>query len=161
MPDEIFQRSVRIERPADVVFAWHEQPGAFLRLCPPWEKVEVLAHVGGIRDGARVTLRTKIGPFWTRWEIIHRDYLAGRQFRDVLLSGPFAKWEHLHRMDPEGENACILTDTILYRLPLGFLGRWFGAALARRQLNRMFDYRHAVTKSDVESAPRSVTPHPR
>lgn len=161
MADEIFRRSVRLERPAAEVFAWHERPGAFQRLCPPWEKIEVLTHVGGIRDGARVSLRTKLGPFWTRWEIIHRDYIAGRQFRDVLLRGPFAKWEHLHRIDPDGDQASVLTDEIHYRLPCGFLGRWLGAALARRQLNRMFDYRHAVTKSDVESAPRSVTPHPR
>ena len=151
MPDEIFRRSVRIGRPAAEVFAWHERPGAFELLCPPWEKVEVIAQTGGIRDGARVSLRTKIGPIWTRWEIIHRDYLAGRQFRDVLLSGPFTKWEHLHRIDPDGDCASVLTDEIHNRLPCGFLGRWFGAALARRQLERMFAYRHAITKSDVES----------
>ena len=32
MPDEVFRRSVRIERPATEVFAWHERPGAFERL---------------------------------------------------------------------------------------------------------------------------------
>jgi hypothetical protein len=159
MPDEIFQRSVRIERPAAEVFAWHERPGAFQRLCPPWEKIQVVAQTGGIRDGARVSLRTRIGPFWTRWEIVHQDYIAGRQFRDVLLRGPFAKWEHLHRIDPDGDGASVLTDEIHYRLPLGVLGRWCGAALARRQLNRMFAYRHAVTKADVESAtPPDPTP---
>lgn len=152
MSDEIFKRSVRIERPATEVFAWHERPGAFGRLCPPWERVEVTAHEGGIRDGARVSLRTKIGPAWARWEIVHRDYVAGRQFRDVLLRGPFAKWEHLHLIEPAGADACVLTDEIRYRLPLGALGRWGGAAFTRRQLARMFAYRHAVTKADVEGA---------
>jgi uncharacterized protein (TIGR01777 family) len=147
---EIFQRSVRIERPAAEVFAWHERPGAFARLCPPWERVEVLAHVGGIRDGARVSLRTRVGPAWSRWEIVHRDYVAGRQFRDVLLRGPFAQWEHLHLVEPAGDNACVLTDEIRYRLPLGALGRLAGGAFTRRQLARMFDYRHAVTKADLE-----------
>ena len=64
MAEEIFTRSVRIERPAAEVFAWHARPGAFARLCPPWERVEVIAHEGGIRDGARVSLRTRLGPFW-------------------------------------------------------------------------------------------------
>ena len=153
MPDEIFRRSVRIERSAAEVFAWHERPGAFQRLCPPWEKVQVVAQSGGIRDGATVSLRTKIGPFWTRWEIVHQDYVAGRQFRDVLRSGPFAKWEHLHRVDPAGDHASVLTDEIHYRLPFGALGRRGGAALAGRQLGRMCAYRHAVTESDVESVP--------
>ena len=150
--DEVFTRSVRIARPASEVFAWHERPGAFGRLCPPWERVEVTRHVGGIRDGARVSLRTKVGPVWATWEIEHRDYVAGRQFRDVLLSGPFAKWEHLHRIEPDGEAACVLTDEIHYRLPLGALGRWGGAAFTRAQLERMFEYRHAVTKADLENA---------
>jgi hypothetical protein len=152
MADEIFRRTVRIERPAAEVFAWHERAGAFARLCPPWERVEVTRHVGGIRDGARVSLRTKAGPVWLNWEIEHRDYVEGRQFRDVLLSGPFAKWEHLHRIEPAGAQACELTDEIRYRLPLGGLGRWGGAWFARRQLERMFVYRHAVTKADVETA---------
>ncbi len=151
MADEIFRRSVRIERPAAEVFAWHERPGAFARLCPPWERVEVTRHVGGIRDGARVSLRTKVGPLWLRWEIEHRDYVEGSQFRDVLLSGPFAKWEHLHRIDPDGARACVLTDEIHYRLPLGVLGRWGGGAFVRAQLARMFEYRHAVTKADLEN----------
>lgn len=150
MADEILKRSVRIARPAAKVFAWHERVGAFARLCPPWEHVEVTRHVGGIRNGARVSLRTKAGPIWLKWEIEHRDYVEGRQFRDVLLSGPFAKWEHLHRIDPEGEHACVLTDEIHYRLPLGLLGRIGGAAFTRAQLGRMFKYRHAVTKADLE-----------
>jgi uncharacterized protein (TIGR01777 family) len=150
--DEIFRRSVRIERPAAEVFAWHEREGAFARLCPPWERVEVTRHVGGIRNGARVSLRTKVGPIWARWEIEHRDFIEGRQFRDVLLSGPFAKWEHLHLIEAAGGNACVLTDEIRYRLPLGVLGRIGGGAFTRWQLSRMFTFRHAITKADLEYA---------
>lgn len=156
MADEIFKRTVRIERPAAEVFAWHERQGAFARLCPPWEHVEVTRQVGGIRDGARVSLRTKAGPVWLNWEIEHRDYVEGRQFRDVLLSGPFTKWEHLHRIDPVGMDACELTDEIRYRLPFGVLGRWGGAWFARQQLARMFVYRHTVTKADLETAVSGV-----
>jgi len=154
MADELFTRSVRIERPASEVFDWHERPGAFARLCPPWQKVEMTAHQGGIRDGARVSLRTKVGPLWLRWEIAHCDYVAGRQFKDVLLRGPFSKWEHLHRVEPAGPEACVLHDEISYRLPGGWLGRLAGAAFVRRDLQRLFAYRHAITKSDVEGRQR-------
>jgi ligand-binding SRPBCC domain-containing protein len=97
MSDETFSRSVRIERPAAEVFAWHERAGALARLCPPWERVELVSATGGVRDGARVTVRNKVGPFWTEWRVEHRDYVAGKQFRDVQTAGPFARWEHLHR----------------------------------------------------------------
>jgi ligand-binding SRPBCC domain-containing protein len=94
-----------------------------------------------------------VGPGWVRWELEHRDYVAGRQFRDVLQRGPFAKWDHLHLMEPDGPAACVLTDEIRYRMPLEPFGRWFGGAFTRHKLGRMFDYRHAVTKREVEAEP--------
>jgi uncharacterized protein len=157
-----FTRSVRIERPAAEVFAWHENPGAFARLAPPWQKLQVLSHTGGIRDGARVNLCTKIGPVWVNWDVEHRDYIEGVQFRDVQLRGPFAHWEHLHRVDPVADEpgACVLTDTITYRLPFGAVGKIGGGAFARAELERLFNYRHAVTKTDLESVKRYISVRP-
>lgn len=86
------------------------------------------------------------------WEIEHQDYVEGRQFREVLRSVPFAKWEHLHRIEPRRDGACVLTHEIHYRLPLGGLERLGGAAFTRAQLELMFEYRHAATKADLENA---------
>ena len=156
-----FTRSVRIERPASEVFAWHERPGAFARLAPPWQKIEVLSHTGGIRDGAKVSLCMKIGPVLVRWDVEHRDYIGGVQFRDVQVRGPFAHWDHLHRVEAvEGGRACVLTDEITYKLPFGVPGRIVGGAYVRRELERLFDYRHALTKAEVELANRYISVRP-
>jgi len=157
-----FSSQIRIEQSAAKVFAWHEQPGAFERLAPPWQKLELVARSGGIRDGATVSLRTKIGPVWVRWDVEHRDYVKGVQFRDVQINGPFAEWEHEHRFDAADgvDHACLLTDSISYRLPFGVLGRIFGEAFARSELTRLFLYRHAVTKADIESAARTISVRP-
>jgi ligand-binding SRPBCC domain-containing protein len=80
-----FHKRVRVPVPVAELFAWHERPGAFLRLSPPWDKPEVVSHVGGIRDGARVELRVHAGPVPTTWKLEHRDYIANQQFRDVLV----------------------------------------------------------------------------
>lgn len=152
MQNETFKRSVRIERPAAEVFAWHERPGALERLCPPWERVEVVASAGNVRDGSQVTVRNKIGPIWTEWKVQHRDYIAGKQFRDVQLAGPFAQWEHLHRFDADGPGACVLTDEVVYRLPGGALGRALAGNFTRRKLEAMFAWRQLRTKSDIELA---------
>ena len=156
-----FTRSIRIARPAAEVFAWHERPGAFERLAPPWQKLQLISRSGGIRDGATVSLRTKIGPVWVRWDVEHRDYQEGVQFRDVQQRGPFAHWEHLHRVEPvEDGRACVLTDSITYRLPFGTLGRIFGGAMARRELSRLFDYRHALTRADIEAVSQHIAVRP-
>lgn len=145
-----FHKQVHVPVPVAELFAWHERPGAFLRLSPPWDKPEVRSHVGGIRDGARVVLRVHAGPIPTTWTLEHRDYVAGRQFRDVLLEGPFTSWVHTHGFAPDGEHASVLDDHIAYELPLGGLGDAVAGGFAQRTLERVFAYRHAVTLHDLE-----------
>ena len=55
--------------------------------------------------------------------------MAGREFSDVQISGPFKSWTHGHRMTPDGANACTLEDRIEYELPLGALGNCLGGGL--------------------------------
>ncbi|HTJ77596.1 MAG TPA: TIGR01777 family oxidoreductase [Rariglobus sp.] len=132
------------------------------RLAPPWQKLELLARSGGIRDGATVSLRTKFGPCWIRWDVKHSDYVEGVQFRDVQVRGPFSSWEHLHRFEaaPGGLAECFLTDELTYKLPAGMLGRIAGGRFVRAELERLFAYRHAVTKADIESTARYVSVRP-
>jgi ligand-binding SRPBCC domain-containing protein len=141
-----FVATTRIPASAEAVFDWHEAPGAFERLTPPWEPVRVLRHEGGIRDGARVSLLVGPAVCSLRWDLEHRDYQHGRSFTDVQVSGPFRYWKHVHRMIPEGRDACVLEDAVEYELPLGVLGWVFGGQFVRRKLTRLFAYRHAVTR---------------
>lgn len=131
---------------AEALFAWHARPGAFQRLVPPWAPV-ALEHFEGIRDGERAVLRVGPGP-GMRWVAEHRAYEAGRQFRDVQISGPFARWEHTHRMIPAGASASVLEDHIEYALPLGPLGA-LGVPLVRREFDAQFAYRHRTTAADL------------
>lgn len=144
-----FRKESRIAAPAAQVFDWHERPGAFARLTPPWEPVELADRQGSIRDGDRATLRIKQGPIALKWVAEHRDYIAGEQFKDVALSGPFPRWEHTHRVIPDGDDACTLSDSIDYALPGGPLGALAGGAFVRGKLARMFAYRHRVTADDA------------
>ena len=145
MPCITFVASTNIPASAEAVFDWHEAPGAFERLTPPWERVRVLSHEGGIRDGARVSLLVGPRPFSLRWDLEHQDYQHGRSFTDRQLSGPFRDWQHVHRMIPQSEDSCVLEDTIEYVLPFGAIGWLCGRWFVQRKLTRLFSYRHAVT----------------
>ncbi len=145
----VFVFRSRIAAPADEVFRWHERPGAFERLAPPWQRIEVVERTGGIQTGDRVTLRQSLGPLKLTWRLEHCDYVAGRQFRDCQLSGPFRSWTHTHTIEPDGPDACHLIDRIDYALPVGAVGQWLAGGFAGRELDRLFAYRHAVTAADV------------
>jgi hypothetical protein len=145
-----FVKETPIAASAATVFAFHEAPDAFARLLPPWQVSEVVQPPTSLAVGTRVVLRTRIGPIWQTIEAEHVAYEPGRMFADRMNRGPFASWLHKHVVTPTGPDACTLTDDIEYELPLGALGRLFGGAFARWELERLFAYRHRVTREACE-----------
>ncbi|WP_420454249.1 TIGR01777 family oxidoreductase [Rubrivirga sp.] len=140
--------------PAAELFRWHERPGAFERLTPPWQPVALRQHEG-IRDGDLAVIRLGTRVAGLDWVAEHRGYddaclddpEGACQFEDVQLSGPFAAWRHTHTMLPAGEGS-ILEDDVSYRLPLAPLSR-VAAGFGETQIERMFAYRHRVTHEDL------------
>ena len=140
-----FERSVVIEAPVEVVFAFHERDDALRLLSPAFPPVRVLRRTGGLEVGARVELR--IGPLL--WIASHTAYEKNRLFEDRQISGPFALWIHRHEFADEGK-AARLIDRIEYELPGGeWVNRLLGWVV-KVGLNRMFRYRHRVTRRYCE-----------
>ncbi len=146
MPTQTF--STPLDVSAETLFAWHARPGAFERLSPPWLDVR-LVHNEGIHDGNKAVIRLQAGPLYRTWVARHHDYIEGRQFCDTQEKGPFRRWTHTHRMEPNGPDASILTDHLDYDLPLGGLGRTLGGSLAQQALEQQFAYRHTITRQDL------------
>src|SRR5579859_3564432 len=148
--------SVEYRSPVEVsqkeLFAWHEKPGAFERMVPPWQDVRVLEKVGGLRDGDSTTLSVKIGPFWKKWVARHVGYEPPRQFKDEQVEGPFKTEAHTHLMlaSPDGnEIRSVLVDRVDYEPKLGALGRVMTGGVIRRSFNQMFLFRHRRIQNDL------------
>ncbi len=131
------------------VFDWHERPGALERLTPPWGNVEVLSRSGGIRDGGKISLRIKQGPTSFRWDLMHRDYVHGRQFRDEQISGPMKQWSHTHSFLPSGSSGTRAHDEIEMEPPLGFAGKALGPVFVKNELDRLFGFRYRRLSNDL------------
>ena len=144
---ERFVRTLDLPVPVEILWAFHARPDAFALLQPPWEASEVIELPRSLEVGARAVLRARVGPLSTRIEAEHIAYEAGRSFTDTMRKGPFRAWVHEHLCEPTAEGS-RLTDTIDYALPLGALGSLFGGWAVRRRLDRMFAYRHEVTRRE-------------
>jgi len=144
-----FVARTRLPVSAGQAYAWHARPGAFQRLSPPWQHVEVLEQGAGLSEGTRIVMRLRAGPLRKRWVAVHGPCVPGREFRDSAESGPFAHWEHVHRLQPDGPDACWLEDRVQYALPLTALSQPFAGGFARRELERLFRYRHDTTRADL------------
>ncbi|MFM7316653.1 MAG: SRPBCC family protein [bacterium] len=146
----LYVRETLINAPQSVVFGFHERPDALPLLVPPWEKVTVEVPPKSLQKGTRVILVNHMGPLKLRWVAEHTAYDPPHSFQDIQQSGPFARWVHTHRVVAAGEGASLLRDEVEYDLPMGALGRLFGGGFARRKIDRMFAYRHEVTKRECE-----------
>lgn len=118
----------------------------------------MVARRGGIAAGARTVLRVPVGPFRLTWSAVHRASEAGTGFIDEQTRGPFRQWQHSHFLEPHGPDRCILRDHVAYELPLGRLGLLLAGGYVARELDRMFTYRHAVLRGDMDLLARVPDP---
>jgi ligand-binding SRPBCC domain-containing protein len=145
-----FRKETLISAPAERVFAFHELPDAFERLLPPWENAKIIKKADISEIGSQAIIEQKVfGLIPSRWIAEHTVYDPPRMFEDIQVSGPFAEWRHQHIVKPDGEGA-LLIDEIEYEPPLGFLGSLAAPFLIRPKLEKMFEFRHSVTKEWCE-----------
>jgi ligand-binding SRPBCC domain-containing protein len=133
------------------VFAFHELPDAIERLIPPWENAKIIQKADISKIGSRAIIETKIlGIFTSRWVAEHTAYDPPRIFEDVQIKGPFRSWRHKHIVEPH-ELGAVLRDEIEYYPPLQFFGPLAAPIAIKPRLEKLFAYRHAVTKEWCET----------
>lgn len=133
-----------VDSPIDEVFAWHERPGAFTRLAPPWQPARIVKESTSLENGVAI-LRLPAGLTW-----VSRHDPAGYQpphrFTDVstfqgLSSIPVAltaRWVHDHDFEEVEGNRTRVIDRV--KTPIG-----------SRALRPMFRYRHRQLAEDLMS----------
>ena len=146
---EVFNRSSNLPVSCEEAFAWHERPGAFERMQPPWEKLRILERKGTIYDGDSIKLKVKSGCFSFLMYAKHQNYIKNKQFEDILLKSPFRSWKHTHSFENLDINKSKLIDNIKYELPFGFLSPFINRTLIKNKLDNLFAYRHRTLNNDL------------
>ena len=152
MPDFVLR--TRLNHPVSDVFAWHMRPGALDRLIPPWERVTIESREGTPATGGRVAFRVRRGPTEISLEVLHTDFEQDSLFRDEQVRGPFTRWVHTHRFEPENGGGCTVEDHIDWELPLDAAGRLFGGSTVEEELERLFTFRHHRLQNDLDRIAR-------
>lgn len=145
-----FVKETVINATPERVFAFHELPDAFSRLVPPWEDAKIIQKANISVIGSQAIIDTKLfGLITTRWVAEHTAYDPPRMFEDIQVSGPFAKWRHRHIVEPHPGGA-VLRDEVEYEPPFWLLGVIAAPFAVVPKLEKMFAYRHDVTKKWCE-----------
>ena len=152
MPDFVLR--TRLNHAIGDVFAWHMRPGALDRLIPPWENVTIERREGTPATGGRVAFLVRRGAAEIRFEVRHTDFEQDRFFRDEQVRGPFTRWVHTHRFEPEDEGGCTVEDHVDWELPMGAAGRLLGGSTVESELERFFAFRHRRLQNDLDRIER-------
>ena len=138
------ERSQRIARPPEEVFAFFSDAHNLEAITPAWLRFRIVTP-GRIEmaAGALIEYRLRLHGLPIRWLTRIEEWEPGRRFVDVQVRGPYALWHHTHEFEPDGDGATVVRDRVSYALPLGPLGELARRAVVARDLDRIFDHRLA------------------
>tara|TARA_Y100001980_G_C14555428_1_gene343900 strand:+ start:1699 stop:3075 length:1377 start_codon:yes stop_codon:yes gene_type:complete len=143
-----FEHETVVDETIEKTFSWFEKEGSFRRLMPPWEVSEEVFADNNIDVGAIRIFKFPFGPFKMKWVAKHTVYNPPNKFKDIMLKGPFWKWEHEHNFASKKEKTTV-TDSVKYQVPFGAFGHLFAGRNIRNRIKRMFISRELRLKRDL------------
>ena len=155
MADYIVESRMWLPKPRAEVFAFFADPANLVRVAPPSLGLRLLTPPPVMTAGAWFDLRLTWFGLPLRWRTFIREYDPPVRFLDVQIRGPLARWEHRHIFLGEAGGTSV-EDRIVYRLPLGALGRLAHAVVVQRQFAALWAHRRR--KISELLAPVSDTP---
>ena len=155
MADYIVESRMWLPKPRDEGFAFFADPANLVRVASPSLGLRLLTPPSTMTAGAWFDLSLTWLGLPLRWRTFVREYDPPFRFLDVQVRGPLARWEHRHIFLDEAGGTSV-EDRIVYRLPLGALGRLAHVVFVQRQLAAMWSYRRQKISEFL--APVSDTP---
>lgn len=146
------ERSQVIPADVDTVFEFFSAAANLEALTPDWLSFEVLTPDVTMARGTTIDYRLRLHGVPMRWTSLIEVWEPGRRFIDMQIRGPYRLWSHLHEFEPHPDGT-LVRDEVLYALPLGRLGWIADPLFVRRDLGRVFDFRHAAVERLLAGSP--------
>jgi ligand-binding SRPBCC domain-containing protein len=131
-----------VHAPLEDVFDFFSRARNLEALTPPWLRFSVLTPEPiTMRTGTLIEYRLRVHGLPMLWVARIEEWVPGQRFVDRQLRGPYRLWHHTHEFEPRPRGT-LIRDRVRYELPLGPLGALAHALAVRRDLERVFAYRH-------------------
>ncbi len=140
---DLLERAQRLDGTPEEVFPFFADAENLERITPRWLGFRVVTPGVEMREGALIEYRLRLHGVPVRWRTRIEAWDPPHRFVDRQLSGPYRLWHHTHLFEPDGEGGTVMRDVVRYALPFGPFGRLAHRLFVRRDLARIFEYRHA------------------
>ncbi|PLY09680.1 MAG: hypothetical protein C0625_00320 [Arcobacter sp.] len=143
-----FEKTSFINCDIEKLFSFHLDMKNLKAITPLDTKVELLNKDFIPHEGGIIKIKTVKNFIPTTWEVKIEKLQKPNLLVDVAIKSPFKYWEHSHVFSKRG-SMCELKDIVKYELPFGKFGGLFDFFI-KKELQKMFDYRHKITKGLLE-----------
>ena len=124
------------------VFDFFSKPENLSTITPPKMNFHILTPSPiNMKKGALIDYTINIMFIPIRWRTLITKYDPPYSFIDQQIKGPYSRWHHTHTFTKINENETLIKDTVLYSVPLGFIGRIVHWIYIERDLKKIFSYR--------------------
>jgi ligand-binding SRPBCC domain-containing protein len=136
----VFECVMHFPHPEEKMFDFFCRPANLIKLSPPDLHLQLLDGPERIEFGSRIAFRGR------RWGVPQsfvseiKAFEPNVKFLDVMVRGPFRKWEHTHTF-ATADGGTRVADRIDYESPGGLLGLVATPSLVARDLEKIFAYR--------------------
>jgi len=125
------------------VWQFFSRPENLNAITPEDMSFEILSNIEGMEMYPGMIVQYRVSPFtgvkmnWVT-EITHiKDRVY---FIDEQRFGPYALWHHQHHFKAQ-EGGILMTDTLHYKVPYGFIGTLADKLLVDKRIEEIFQYR--------------------
>jgi uncharacterized protein (TIGR01777 family) len=133
-----------IPKPVKEIFPFFSEAKNLGVLTPEFLHFKILSQsTDEMEKGTLVDYQIKIHGIPIHWQTLIKEWEPGSKFVDTQLKGPYKSWHHTHRFIPM-KGGTLLSDRVLYRLPLGILGGIAAGPMVKKDVKKIFDYRQKV-----------------
>jgi hypothetical protein len=129
-------------------FAFFADAANLQRITPPWLHFSIRTPMPvQMRVGLEIAYRVALYGLPMPWRSRIEVWQPGVRFVDRQIVGPYRWWWHEHRFEAAPEGTRVI-DRVDYAPRIG----WLSGALVRRDLRRIFEYRHEALRQIFEGA---------
>jgi ligand-binding SRPBCC domain-containing protein len=129
-----------------VVWDFFSQASNLPTITPPSLHFEIVRAPEQLQRDSILDYTIRWAGIRNKWRTLILDWQPPTKFVDLQIRGPYSLWHHEHSFETLS-NGTQCSDRVIYRLPLGLIGRITHRLFVRRQLLSIFQFRrHAIAQ---------------
>jgi uncharacterized protein (TIGR01777 family) len=136
-----FEKVTWVPKTQEQVFQFFSEAQNLETITPPYLQFKVLKlSTPTIQEGTLIDYTLKLHGLPLYWQTLIKTWSPPHSFSDFQLQGPYTEWHHTHTFTPYA-NGTLMSDSIIYKLPLGDLGHYLGYPFVKKDIANIFKYR--------------------